>query len=83
MKNRLALFLLAAPALLTAGCGITAVQADSAAQSRDRVYTTGSNIARRPSEGAPASDVSTVGSDAADRQLNVRGVMPPKSPGGG
>jgi hypothetical protein len=83
MTNRLAIFLLAAPALLTAGCGITAVQAGSAAQSEQRVYTTGSNIARRTPEGAQASDVTTVGPDAAERQLNIRGVVPPKGAGGG
>jgi hypothetical protein len=83
MKNRLALLLLAAPALVIAGCGVTAIQTDAAAQPEQRVYTTGSNIARRPTEGPRSDEVTTVGRDAADRQLDVRGVVPPKPPGGG
>ena len=83
MKRILALCLLAGPALLTAGCGISAVQADSAAQPEQRVYTTGSNIARRPTADAVGSDVTTVGPDAAEKQLNTRGMVPPPRGGGG
>jgi len=82
MKRILALCLLAAPTLLTASCGISAVHADSAA-TEERVYTTGSNIGHRPFEAGPGNGVMSVGPDAAEDQLSRRGAMPPKNVGSG
>ena len=66
-------------ALLTAGCGITPVHADSAGAG-DRVYTTGSNIARKPGDvGTPTAAVA--GRDAAEDQLKLHQQMP-LPPGG-
>lgn len=83
MKRVLAAVLIAAPALLTTACELAPVQADAAARSEQRVYTTGSNIGRRPSEGAPGAEVVTVGRDAAEQQINVHGVVPLPLPTGG
>ena len=77
-----ALCLLCPCTLLIAGCEVSAVQADSAAQSGERVYTTGSNIGRRPSE-MPAPGVVTVGREGAENALDVRGAVPlPPTSGG-
>jgi hypothetical protein len=81
MKNVLALGLLAACALCAGGCELEAVQADTAADSQQRVYTTGSNIGHRPSDG-PDSRVTTVGREAAEDALNVRGTVPLPLPTG-
>ncbi len=68
--------LLAAPSLLAAGCGdITPVHADSAAERQDRVYTTGSNIARKPGDiGTPP--IAAVGRDAAEQQIMLHRMLP-------
>jgi hypothetical protein len=83
MKRVLAALLIAAPALLTTACEMAPVQADAAAGSEQRVYTTGSNIGRRPSEGVPGAEVVSVGRDAAEQQINVRGAVPLPLPNGG
>jgi hypothetical protein len=82
MKNALAATTLLASVLLASGCEMTAVQADSAAEPQQRVYTTGSNIARRPGDmGTPP--VATVGRDAAEDQINLHNAMPLPLPQGG
>ena len=79
MKTVLPLCLVSASAMLACGCGVKAVQADSAAEPQKRVYTTGSNIARKPGE---VGGVTTVGREAAEDQ--VQGSLQktvPLSPG--
>jgi hypothetical protein len=82
MKNVFAACSLAASALLCMGCELKPVQADSAADAPQRVYSTGSNIGRRPgAPGEPGTEVTTVGRDPAENSLNIRGTVP-LSPGG-
>ncbi len=83
MKRILALCLAAVPGLLATACGISEVQADAAAAPSERVYTTGSNIGHHRNADGVGSDVTTVGSEAAEQQLKTRGALPPRGPGGG
>jgi len=82
MRKVLALCLLAASAILANACGIKAIQADNAAEPQQRVYTTGSNIARKPGESVGIG-VTAVGRGAAEDQ--IQGSLQktvPLSPGG-
>ena len=77
MKQIRAICLLSACAFLAAACAVE--PADEAAGPRaERVYVTGSNIAKRQ-----PGNVTVIDREEAEREMNMHTNMPMPMPGGG
>ena len=78
MKQIRAFCLLSACASLAAACALGPLPDEAAGPRAERVYVTGSNIAKRQ----PGGNVTVIDREEAEREMNMRTNMPMPMPGG-
>lgn len=77
MKQIRAVCLLSACAFLAGACALEPVPDEAAGPKAERVYVTGSNIAKRQ-----PGNVTVIDREEAEREMRMRSSMPMPMPGG-